>query len=644
MKLKTLVIGGSGLFLMVFSLLLFVAILFSDEQDSGISNIHYGGVNVSAEVLAHKPMVEKYAKEYGVEEYVNILLAIIQVESGGTAEDVMQSSESLGLPPNSLSTEESIKQGVKYFSELLASSERLSVDLESVIQSYNYGGGFLGYVANRGNKYTFELAQSFSKEYSGGEKVSYPNPIAIPINGGWRYNYGNMFYVQLVTQYLVTTEFDDDTVQAIMDEALKYEGWRYVYGGASPTTSFDCSGLTQWTYGKAGINLPRTAQQQYDVTQHIPLSEAQAGDLVFFHSTYNAGSYITHVGIYLGNNRMFHAGDPIGYADLTSPLLATAFSGSRTNQTMRKEDLMMKFRKNQNKEKQIPKEKKPRVYYKVNPHKKVVIALWVLLGLSFSFAIFKHFTAIDTHTIHETTIIEKEYVDTHHVENFVENFAKVYYSWEQSDKSIDNRMESLKGYLTDELQALNVDTVRKDIPVSSSVRGFQIWTVEPTGDNEFNVTYSVDQLITEGENTKTVHSAYIVSVYVDGSGNMVLVKNPTITNIPKKSSYKPKAIESEGTVDSITTNEINEFLTTFFKLYPTATASELSYYVNDGILKPIGKEYIFQELVNPIHNRKDNQVTVSLTVEYIDQQTKATQVSQFDLVLEKNGSNWKIIE
>ncbi|HGR6427760.1 TPA: lysozyme family protein [Streptococcus pneumoniae] len=279
MKLKTLVIGGSGLFLMVFSLLLFVAILFSDEQDGGFSNIHYGGVDVSAEVLAHKPMVEKVAKEYGIEEYVNILLAIIQVESGGTAEDVMQSSESLGLPPNSLSTEESIKQGVKYFSELLASSERLGVDLESVIQSYNYGGGFLGYVANRGNKYTFELAQSFSKEYSGDEKVSYPNPIAIPINGGWR----------------------------------------YVYGGASPTTSFDCSGLTQWTYGKAGINLPRTAQQQYDVTQHIPLSEAQAGDLVFFHSTYNAGSYITHVGIYLGNNRMFHAGDPIGYADLTSP-------------------------------------------------------------------------------------------------------------------------------------------------------------------------------------------------------------------------------------------------------------------------------------------------------------------------------------
>ena len=318
MKPKYLIIGGAGIFLMVFSLLLFVAILFSDEQDSGFSNIQSGGVNVSEEVLAHKPMVDKYAKEYGVEEYVHVLLAIIQVESGGTAEDVMQSSESLGFPPNTLGAEDSIKQGVKYFASLLQIAEKNGNDLNAVIQSYNYGGGFLGYITNRGNKYTFELAESFANQYSNGEKVSYPNPIAIPINGGWRYNYGNMFYVQLVSQYLVTTQFDDDTVQVIMDEALKYEGWKYVYGGASPTASFDCSGLTQWSYGKAGINLPRTAQQQYDVTQHILLSEAESGDLIFFHSTYNAGSYITHVGIYLGNNQMFHAGDPIGYADLTS--------------------------------------------------------------------------------------------------------------------------------------------------------------------------------------------------------------------------------------------------------------------------------------------------------------------------------------
>ena len=88
--------------------------------------------------------------------------------------------------------------------------------------------------------------------------------------------------------------------------------------GSNPNTSFDCSGLVQWCYGKAGISLPRTAQAQYDATQHIPLSQAQAGDLVFFHSTYNAGTYVTHVGIYVGNNQMYHAGDPIGYADLNN--------------------------------------------------------------------------------------------------------------------------------------------------------------------------------------------------------------------------------------------------------------------------------------------------------------------------------------
>lgn len=98
------------------------------------------------------------------------------MESGGTAEDVMQSSESLGLPPNSLSTEESIKQGVKYFSELLASSERLGVDLESVIQSYNYGGGFLGYVANRGNKYTLNWLKVSQKSIRVTKKCLTPIP------------------------------------------------------------------------------------------------------------------------------------------------------------------------------------------------------------------------------------------------------------------------------------------------------------------------------------------------------------------------------------------------------------------------------------------------------------------------------------
>lgn len=320
MKLRHIAIIGS-LFPFLIAIVLFFGVLISAEDDDGGggSSSWVTGMNLSAEVLKHQPMVEKYAKEYGISEYVPYLLAIIQVESGGTAEDVMQSSESMGLPPNSLSTEDSIKQGCKYFASLLSSEESKGItDINAVIQSYNYGGGYLDYAAKNGKKHSFTLAENFAREKSGGKKVTYTNPVAVKKNGGWRYSYGNMFYVELVNQYLVVHQVSGELAQKIMNEALKYQGWSYVYGGSKPNTSFDCSGLVQWCYSKAGISLPRTAQEQYDATQHIPLSQAQAGDLVFFHSTYNAGTYVTHVGIYVGNNQMYHAGDPIGYADLTS--------------------------------------------------------------------------------------------------------------------------------------------------------------------------------------------------------------------------------------------------------------------------------------------------------------------------------------
>ncbi len=301
---------------------------------------------------------------------------------------------------------------------------------------------------------------------------------------------------------------------------------------------------------------------------------------------------------------------------------------------------MIQIRKEDNQKKQ--KEKKLKVY-KVNTHKKTVIALWVLLAMSFLFAVYKNFTAIDIHTVHETKVIEETILDTHKIENFVENFAEVYYSWEQSAASIDNRTNALKGYLTGELQAVNVDTVRKDIPVSSALTDFQIWEITEEKEQHYQVTYTVEQRITEGESSKTVRSAYQVTVYVD-----VLEPDdypePNHYQRSVKSGYTPKAVQSDGTVDSITTEEINEFLTTFFKLYPTATAKELTYYVNEGVLKPVGKEYIFSELVNPVYNRNGNQVTASLAVKYLDNQTMTTQVSQFYLVLEKNGENWKIVK
>jgi cell wall-associated NlpC family hydrolase len=76
----------------------------------------------------------------------------------------------------------------------------------------------------------------------------------------------------------------------------------YVYGGTSPR-GFDCSGLTQYSYARAGRQLPRTAQQQYAATIRIPFNQRRMGDLVFFYS----GSTVYHVGVYAGNWYMVDA-------------------------------------------------------------------------------------------------------------------------------------------------------------------------------------------------------------------------------------------------------------------------------------------------------------------------------------------------
>lgn len=294
------------------------------------------------------------------------------------------------------------------------------------------------------------------------------------------------------------------------------------------------------------------------------------------------------------------------------------------------------------------KSKKPRKQrkiptIKVGTYKKLTFVLWLLLLGSVGFGIYKNFTAIDTHTVHETKIIEQQIVDTNQVESFVKSFAKDYFSWQQSQEAIDKRNEKLTHYLTEELQMLNEDMIRKDIPTSSSVNNIQVWQVSQVNANDFEVLFSVEQVITEDKDKKTVSSSFHVVVHVDETENIVIIKNPTMSKKPYKSDYQPRQLESDSTIDMETTDEINSFLETFFQLYPTATEKELAYYVSDHALAAINKKYVFEELVNPIYTRKDNQVIVNVAVKYLDQETKATQLSQYELTLKKDG-NWTIVD
>lgn len=278
----------------------------------------------------------------------------------------------------------------------------------------------------------------------------------------------------------------------------------------------------------------------------------------------------------------------------------------------------------------------------VGTRKKSVTVLWIVLISSLVFGVYKNFTAIDQHTVHEKEVIETKLVDTNAIESFTKNFVKDYYTWQNNKESIERREEKLGLYLTEELQALNTDTVRADIPTSSSVSDIDIWSVSQE-DDAYAVIYSVEQKIIEEKNSETIHSTYRILIHQDTVGNLVIIQNPTLWNTPNKSDYKPEQPESNGTVDSDTVQEVAEFLETFFTFYPTATEKELAYYVKNNALVPIGKDYKFSGLINQEFQIDEHQIKVWVTVRYLDETTKAIQFSQYELQLEKD-SNWMIVD
>ena len=111
---------------------------------------------------------------------------------------------------------------------------------------------------------------------------------------------------------------DDEVFDAIIKEAEKYLGYPYVWGGSSPSTSFDCSGFVSWVINHSGWDVGRLgAQGLCNICTPVSSANVKPGDLVFFTGTYDTPG-VSHVGIYVGNNMMIHCGDPISYANLNS--------------------------------------------------------------------------------------------------------------------------------------------------------------------------------------------------------------------------------------------------------------------------------------------------------------------------------------
>ena len=121
------------------------------------------------------------------------------------------------------------------------------------------------------------------------------------------------------TDYDIPPEaLDDEVFAAIIKEAEKYLGYPYVWGGSSPSTSFDCSGFVSWVINHSGWDVGRPgAQGLCNICTPVSSANVKPGDLVFFTGTYDTPG-VSHVGIYVGNNMMIHCGDPISYANLNS--------------------------------------------------------------------------------------------------------------------------------------------------------------------------------------------------------------------------------------------------------------------------------------------------------------------------------------
>ncbi|EAF3882294.1 lytic transglycosylase [Listeria monocytogenes] len=308
----------AGILLALFLIMLIMlAVNGGETSDPAVAEAP-SALNISPAVEAYRSVVEKECIANDIPECVDIILAIIMQESGGSVPDVMQSSESKGLPPNTITDPvESIKVGVAYFSQgyKKARKEAKMNPKETAIQGYNFGSGFIGWSIKNGGGWTADRAVEFARIQSNGQKRS----------GGVRdgqYAYGDQLYVQHVMAYLQPNVGENggagstkggtkEAEKAISTGSSIVGKSPYVWGGGRSDVDikarrFDCSSFVRWCYSEAGINLGPVGSTTTDTLvkkgKAVSKKDMKQGDLVFF-DTYKVNG---HVGIYLGDGKFIN--------------------------------------------------------------------------------------------------------------------------------------------------------------------------------------------------------------------------------------------------------------------------------------------------------------------------------------------------
>lgn len=296
--------------------MIFMALVVQQKQHEEFDYAQTKIMNISNSVTKHEPTIKKYMAKYNIpSEYLPFILAQAMQESSGKEPDIFQASESKynGKIGMIKSAEESIEHAMKRWREIIdqIKEKELTFSIELVLQTYNYGSGYLNWVEKHGKRYTKENAMSFSKYQLNNLR-------------NWNYSvYGDPLYIDHIFRYLNIVKkrkeifaVSDKNIKTVLDEAHRYLNVPYQLYANNPPRCMDCSAFTMRVYKKIGINFSHSAQAQYDavtnygknVTKNI--SELKIGDLVFFKGTYNTSNFITHVGIYIGGGKMINAQIP----------------------------------------------------------------------------------------------------------------------------------------------------------------------------------------------------------------------------------------------------------------------------------------------------------------------------------------------
>ncbi|MFB8588856.1 phage tail spike protein [Enterococcus casseliflavus] len=207
----------------------------------GPSGATYDPINIGSNITGNANIVawlEKYTKLYGISDYIGLAYALIMVENPSTdgTDDIMQSSESAGLAPNTLSGEASVKQGCKHLAQQIKNGQDQNVDIWGVMQGYNFGSAYIPWLSNRGGVNTTDLAEVYSRtvvapSLGNTTGATYPYVNAVSQADGRTYLYvngGNFHYAAMIRQYVKVNESSGYVVPISKPVTVTSEfGYRY---------------------------------------------------------------------------------------------------------------------------------------------------------------------------------------------------------------------------------------------------------------------------------------------------------------------------------------------------------------------------------------------------------------------------------